>query len=178
MGDLGLSGRRPSMLFPPMYPFFADIRSARVDDLVRRIKARWLSEGIDSPEGVSEARLRAFEEEFGVTLPQDMRLFFSSVNGMGRSDIMDDNLFTISDIDSIFPCKLCLTKEELSQHPQLEDYYNFASQSFDLPAFCIKLRGNSNEIVTLYNSLESRHVCVSFSDFLSLYLADKLEMFF
>jgi hypothetical protein len=143
--------------------------------IIDQIKARWSSQGVAIPPGASHERLDAFEKRFGVSLPADMRLFYAAVNGMGSADQMDENMITLRDIDSVVSCRRFVRAEKLATNPRLADYYVFGGMNLGLPHFCIGLCGANNDVVALWKA-KARHerICFSFSEFLSLYVGDKL----
>jgi hypothetical protein len=139
-----------------------------MDDLIESIKSRWRSEGISIPEGATDAQFLAFEQRFRVRMPHAMRTFYALMNGMGRSDIMDKNLISIVDIDSISP---------LPRHPNLVGFYVFGGFSFGLPHFAIGLNARPDALIATYNKSQSyKCICRQFDELLLMYLRDELDM--
>jgi len=151
----------------------------RVYQLVEQLKVHWSSQGIAPPAGVSEERLHRFEMSCGLCLPPELRLYFSLINGMGRCDAMDDNLFSFYDLDSVEASGSALTKDELLRYPMLVDRYIVATNSFGLPHYCINCSkyGTFGSIGALYkqDTLRYLELCGTFSEFLELYLSGRAD---
>ena len=157
----------------------SDDKRRRVYKLVEQLKAHWSSQGISPPPGVSEERLHRFETSHGFCLPPDIRLYFSLIDGMGRCDAMDDNLFSFFDLESVEASGSALTEDELRLHPTLVDQYIVATNSFGLPHYCINcsIYGRFGSINAFYNQDTLRYFEVSetFCEFLELYLSGLVE---
>ena len=53
---------------------------------VQRLKNHWLSHDVKFNAAVSEAALAAFEQEFSVALPGDLRDYFLTMDGMPEEE--------------------------------------------------------------------------------------------
>jgi len=65
------------------------------------LRDNWAAEGIPVPPGATDAEIEAFEARYEVRLPDDMRAYFQTVNGMwaeGQPEQYDDYGF-----DSFWP---------------------------------------------------------------------------
>src|SRR5260370_24887007 len=96
---------------------------ANMDELIDRLKVRWSSQGIEIPPGLSEECLEQFERENGVVLPPDVRHFFSRIDGMGRGDIMDDDMITIYDLKYVRSCTEMINEEDRADCQCLSNHY-------------------------------------------------------
>jgi hypothetical protein len=149
-----------------------------MNELIEIIKGRWLTEGMEIAPGVNCEQVESFEKRFKVSLPRDMRVFYQSINGMGRSDVWDENLITICDLVSVVPWGTCSPVGRRSLNSGYSDCFIVGGHSFGLPHFCVRLGDKDNSVLTLYNNGESKNVCRTFRRFLSLYVADELELFY
>lgn len=146
---------------------------------VQRLKHHWLARGVEFNDGVSEAAIAAFEHEFGVVLPSDMREYFLTVNGM-QPDVTDEEMLRFWTLQEFKPlpaaAPLYATASYISNPQTL---FVFADYSIWAHAYAIRLGVaalNQNEIfiiggdypILLFNS---------FSQLIDSYLADKRLMF-
>jgi hypothetical protein len=60
--------------------------------LIDRLLARWREAGVQVPAGASERDILAFEERFGVRLPESFRTYLRAADGMADGDWHPDDL--------------------------------------------------------------------------------------
>ena len=60
-------------------------------DVYRRLANYWRGCGLNVPPGVDLNAIRAFESKYGLTLPADLRAYFSMADGSGEE--MDEDLY-------------------------------------------------------------------------------------
>jgi hypothetical protein len=152
-----------------------------LQELVALLKARWSLAGIPTPPGVSEERIRRFERREDVLLPDDMRLYFSLIDGMGRCDAWDDHLIGLYDLDSVGPCILPTEPEATVDQYRLVEFYIFGSHTFGLPNYCINLWSGPDRgtVIAWYNQERPTciRLCSSFHGFLKLYVSSPEELY-
>jgi hypothetical protein len=102
---------------------------------------RWEQEKIPIRAGVTPKAIKSFEDRFRVTLPDDMREFFLTVDGMGEH--YDDDSFSrfwpleqVQPIDHYCP-------ELTSRYAESSDYFLFYDHSIDLFMYAIRLQKNA-----------------------------------
>src|SRR4051812_5243396 len=77
--------------------------------LLRQMITQWKNEDIPILKGVDDVTIQRFELNYDVKLPEDMREYFSTVNGMG--DHMDkENSFRFWPIEEVVPVQAHLPK--------------------------------------------------------------------
>lgn len=139
------------------------------------LKRHWASHDVEINAGVSEAELKAFEEKYGVVLPDDLRDYFRCVNGM-PPDVVDDGMMRFWMLEEIEPLKQGAPQYSDGTYVQNpETLFLFADYSIWAHAYAIRL-GNegleSNDVVIIgYESPKS--IANSFSRFVDTYLTSK-----
>jgi hypothetical protein len=115
------------------------------------IVGRWRREGIPIRPGVAATSIAAFESRYRVTVPDDMREYFLTVDGTGEH--YDDDGFVrfwplheVQPIDRYRP-------ELAGRYPDVSEYFLFFDHSIDLFMYAIHLQKNPlapNPIARLY----------------------------
>ena len=146
---------------------------------LQRLKNHWTSRRVKFNEGVSEKSIAAFECQYGVVLPTDLRDFFLTVNGM-PDDITDEEMIRFWRLEEVKP--LSSEAREFAKPDYIENsqsLFVFADYSLWAHAYVIRLDGrkcDKNEIFLIggdYPVLLFR----SFSELVDSYLADPFRMF-
>ena len=139
------------------------------------LKRHWSSHDLKINAGASEAELRAFEDKYGVVLPEDLREYLSCVNGMAH-DVVDDGLIRFWTLEEVIPVSEGAPQysdRDYVQDP--ETLFLFADYSIWAHAYAIRLGKavlNSNEVVVIgYQS--PKLIAESFSGFVEIYLTAK-----
>src|SRR5215204_2487527 len=112
------------------------LRGPLMDTIAEKLRAHWAAHGVEAPAGVSEDRLKGFEDRHGVTLPADLRDYFLQVDGMGSRSEFDDDFF------SLWPLGEVVRASDEFDDPFIDDqpsYFLFADHSIRLPAYAIRL---------------------------------------
>jgi SMI1 / KNR4 family (SUKH-1) len=147
-----------------------------VSSIGERLRAHWSAHGVNPPPGVSEERLRGFEDRFGVALPADLRGYLIQVDGTGSRSESDSDWF------SFWPLGDIVRASDEYQDQFIEDqssYFIFADHSICLPAYAIQLSRSDtdpNRVIAIWADLRqysTANVAWSFSEFLDRYLADE-----
>ena len=139
------------------------------------LKRHWSSHDVEINAGVSEAELKAFEQKYGVVLPDDLRDYFRCVNGM-PPDVVDDGMMRFWMLEEIEPLPQGAPQYSDGTYVQNpETLFLFADYSIWAHAYAIRLGKRaleSNEVVIIgYESPKS--VSESFSRFVDTYLTSK-----
>jgi hypothetical protein len=141
---------------------------------VQRLKNHWLSHDVKFNAGVSEASLAAFEAEFNVLLPSDLRDYFLAMNGM-PDEVTDDDLnrfWMLEELTTLPTGAPDYARENYIDNP--ESLFLFADYSIWAHAYAIRLGSvslQSHEVVIIgYKSPVT--IAQSFSEFVDLYLTD------
>jgi len=139
------------------------------------LKRHWSSHDVEINAGVSEADLKAFEEKYGVVLPDDLRDYFRCVNGM-PPDVVDDGMmrfWMLEEIQSLPQGAPQYSDGTYVQNP--ETLFLFADYSLWAHAYAIRL-GNkvleSNEVVIIGYE-KPITISKSFLEFVEIYLTNK-----
>ena len=149
-------------------------------DLAHQLIDRWTAHGIDCPPGVRPESLAAFEARYSVRLPDDVRRYFLTVNGMGERGIYDHDFYSFWPLSDV-----CTVAKELpdraDRFPESSSYLLIADHSIDCPAFAIRLSGDardSNPLVRVFADagvLEVETAFPSFAVFVEHYMRDPLD---
>ncbi len=139
------------------------------------LKRHWSSHDVEINAGVSEAELKAFEEKYGVVLPDDLRDYFRCVNGM-PPDVVDDGMMRFWMLEEIGPLTQGAPQYSDGTYVQNpETLFLFADYSLWAHAYAIRLgKGalESNEVIIIgYESPKS--ISDSFTRFVDTYLTSK-----
>lgn len=139
------------------------------------LKRHWSSHDVEINAGVSEAELKAFEEKYGVVLPDGLRDYFRCVNGM-PADVVDDGMMRFWMLEEIEPLPQGAPQYSDGTYIQNpETLFLFADYCLWAHAYAIRL-GNRvlelNEVIIIgYES--PKLISDSFSSFVDTYLTSK-----
>jgi SMI1 / KNR4 family (SUKH-1) len=143
------------------------------------IVERWKKEMIPIRPGVTSKAIESFEDHYRVTLPDDMREFFQTVDGMG-GHYDDDSFSRFWPLEEVQPIDR-YRPELANRYAALSDYFLFYDHSIDLFMCAIRLQKNAvvpNPIARLYphadGSFEPAYQ--SFSDVIVRYANDPKEL--
>jgi hypothetical protein len=149
-------------------------------DQIKRLIARWTAHGIACPPGLSPSEICAFESRHNVRLPDDLRLYFLSVDGMGEKGTYDEDFFSfwqLSDVISIAE----MLPDRCVRFGDAHRYFIFADHSINLPGYAIRLSSDPADVNPVasvffdFGALEVEDFFESFTDFVSQYLDDPFE---
>lgn len=139
------------------------------------LKQFWLHDGIKLQRGVSEAELREFEQKYNLLLPDDLKDYFSTVNGFADSGC-DENLITFMPLAEVLPSSQAWVLEV----PDADSYFVFADYSISCHVYMIRLRNDlsfGNPVFIAYDR-NPEQIAGSFSEFVEGYLADNYKVLF
>lgn len=151
---------------------------------LEQLKRKWVLEDVDLPKLASDEEILHFQSKNNVIFPEDLLLFFKTLNG--TQEQYDGSLFQFYSI-----CQLKSIKDEYKDWKGIpnfqrivytlkdsESYYTFANQSFHLFAYAIKLYNEQsafNEVLVVCGD-EYKKIANSFSEFIDLYLNESIEL--
>jgi hypothetical protein len=146
---------------------------------VQKLKNHWLSHQVEFNDGVSQDCLAAFEYEFGVVLPADMREFFGTINGLpdGTTDEEMIRFWTLQEVKPLPIGAPAFATPNYIDGP--ESLFLFADYSLWAHAYAIRLGASDlkkNEIFLVGGDYPVL-LFHSFSELIESYLADKSLMF-
>lgn len=151
-------------------------------DVVTQVIASWRAQGITLSKGNTHAELEYFERRYGVHLPEDLRLYFSSVDGMldiAGSDC-DSNGFRFWPLADVKPVTVvCETYGvPLPEAQQLDKHFIFVDYMQWSWAYAIDLSSVAEGEHTIIHvgTLQHKTVARSFTEFLKLYLKDDTQL--
>jgi hypothetical protein len=121
---------------------------------------------------VSEAALAAFEKRHQIVMPQDMRMYFSSIDGMEPNELDPSTLFRFWSLDEVISVTTCFDDRPRPIGDDPSSYYVFADYSVWVCAYAIRLlkepRGGNPVVIVGGDTLVA--VAGSFAEFLEKYL--------
>lgn len=144
-------------------------------DQILRMMAHWRSHGIECPSGVSPGKIAAFESRHDVLLPNDLRLYFAAVNGMGELGTCDNDFFHFWQIENVTTIA-AFVPDRCSLFQDAEKYLIVADHSISLPSYAIRLSSNpadQNPVACVFTdrgALQVEDFFGSFTDFVTRYL--------
>lgn len=139
------------------------------------LKRHWSSHNVDINAGVSEATLKSFEEKYGIVLPEDLRDYFLSVNGM-PPEIVDDAFIRFWMLEEVEPLPQGAPDFSNPQYIQAPDsIFLFADYSIWAHAYAIRLTKTAAESNKVFIIGHDSPVLISnsFSEFVDKYLTNK-----
>ena len=151
-----------------------------MSELSEQLKGRWESEGASTRPGSSPWKISSFEARYGVRLPEDVRDYFCTVDGM-EEGLSDNALISFWPLNEVEPVTTRVV--QFSGVPdyrriarKLKDagsYFAFADFLIWSHVYAIRIGAphKKNEIVWICGSHHSV-VADSFSDFIKAYLND------
>jgi hypothetical protein len=148
--------------------------------LMRRLIAGWKNEDIPILRGVDDITIQNFESKYGVKLPEDMREYFSTVNGMG-GHYDEEWFFRLWPIEELQPVKEYAPKFA-DKFPQSANYFLFFDHSVDLTMCAIGLSYSAAtqtpifEVCDFEQDPRFRYLCKSFTEFVEMYVSDPSQI--
>ena len=151
-----------------------------MSELSEQLKGRWESEGASTRPGISQRKISSFEARYGVSLPEDFRDYFCTVDGM-EEGLSDNALISFWPLDEVEP-----VTRRVVEHSGIPDYsgiakklkgadsyFAFADFLIWSHVYAIRIGAphEKNEIVWICGSHHSV-IADSFSDFIKAYLKD------
>lgn len=137
------------------------------------LKQYWLQQGIKLKLGASEIELRAFENKYNVHLPEDLKDYYSTVNGFDGS--VDEDFIAFLPLDEIEPLS-----KRWSKKPDAKSYFIFADYSISCHVYAIHLTNETkinNPILIAYDDTPIQ-IADSFSAFAQSYLNNDYKILF
>ncbi|HWQ34495.1 MAG TPA: SMI1/KNR4 family protein [Blastocatellia bacterium] len=149
---------------------------------VDKLKTYWLSTGVRVRPPASFEEIASFEARYSVLLPQDMREYFSTFDGM-QEDEFDQEMLSFWPLNKIETVPAILTEHSgipdyraIAHHlPEASSYFIFADYLIFSHVYAIHLSSagdEENQIIWIGDGNSHCMVADSFSDFLEKYLAD------
>ncbi|HEX7771532.1 MAG TPA: SMI1/KNR4 family protein, partial [Pyrinomonadaceae bacterium] len=139
----------------------------------------WLSHNVKFNAGVSEAALAAFEHQFGVSLPSDLRNYFLTINGMPEEETDNEMIrfWMLDEVKDLPAGAPTYASADYVDDP--ESLFLFADYSLWAHAYAIRLLATPsprNEIFIIGGDYPIL-LFQSFSELVDSYLTDRVLMF-
>lgn len=152
-------------------------------DAFSKLREHWATGRAVAAGGASEQEIQAFQDTYGVQMPEDLRRYFREVNGMRpdwRYD-QDDNGFTFWTLSRIQPLSVVTPRGSVdwadSRLNSTEvQYFVFADYLGESWWYAIGLAGRAYTPVIII-SHPNELVVQSFSEFLDLYFVDSPKLY-
>jgi hypothetical protein len=131
------------------------------------LQAHWKAQGVASATPVAADEIRAFEQKFGVALPEDLREYFLVLNGMdiGHDGSMDNEMISF--------WRLADIERDRLEHPlDPPNLFAFGDWSIDACTYAIALAAGPSAETPVFLLCDERplRVADSFTDFAAAYL--------
>jgi|ERR1044072_2229116 hypothetical protein len=140
------------------------------------LKQHWTRHDISIEPGVSESDLKAFEQKYKISLPEDLHSYFVSVNGMSPG-VSDDSLIRFWMLNEIKPISEGAPEYAGQNYIEAADsVFLFADYCIWSHAFGIRLSSEEKEqsnTVFIIGFEPAIPIANSFSEFVDIYLQDK-----
>lgn len=145
------------------------------------LKNYWLSKGINICSGASEKEIEQFESTNSVQLPEDLRNYFTQVNGMDNSRnseywTCDEQEITFWSLQEV---KRLPEGVMLSHFHNPESFFEFADWSICAHTYAIRLSSNlqePNPVYVLYD--QPVQIASSFTEFVLEYIKTNNNVLF
>ena len=142
------------------------------------LKQFWLRQNIKLRRGASETELRGFEQKYNVLLPDDLKDYFSAVDGFDGSVnwMTDENVITFLPLAEVLPSSQTWALEI----PDADSYFAFADFSLACHVYMIRLRNDLSlgNPVFIARDEKPKQIASSFAEFVRGYLADDYGVLF
>ena len=141
--------------------------------LLRQMITGWQNEDIPILKGVDDLTIQEFESKYDVKLPEDLREYFSTVNGMG--DHYDEEWFQIRPVKEY-------SSGFADKFPQSATCFLFFDHSVDLVNYGIALNNSAAAPTPIFRVFDHQdpgfdYHCKSFTEFAALYVNDPAALF-
>lgn len=140
------------------------------------LEQHWSRQDVSIEHGVSESELCAFERRYNVCLPEDLRDYFISVNGMSPG-VSDDSLIRFWMLNEIKPVSEGAPEYAGQNYVEAPDsVFLFADYCIWSHAFGIRLSSREKEqsnTIFVIGYEPAVPIADSFSEFVDIYLSDK-----
>ena len=142
-------------------------------DVWSRLAEYWRDIGLNVPPGVDATAIRAFESKYRVTLPADLRGYFSTVNGSGED--MDEDLYRFWSLAELKP-----VHEELEDHHPgryaYPDCFVFADHCIWCWGYAVRITEDKEASGPVFRvtgwDAQGEQMATSFVAFMESYLSD------
>ena len=138
------------------------------------LKQFWIRNNIKLRRGASETELREFEQKYNVFLPDDLKDYFSSLNGFADS-VWDENVITFLPLNEVVPIS-----QEWSSKSEADSYFVFADYSISCHVYAIHLTNDTslnNPVFIVYDE-NPIQIANSFTAFAEGYLVNDYRILF
>jgi hypothetical protein len=146
--------------------------------VIRALFEKWQVAGILAPQPASIDDVRRFEREYGVVLPNDVRDYFTSINGTKRgwNGQDDEHALGFWHLHQV----RTFAEEGISDDPDVVSTFVFAEYAFRFAVYGVRLSADPAAPTAVvarfpYGRFE---VAATFSEFLLRYLLDDLSVLF
>ena len=138
------------------------------------LKQYWLRQGIKLKTGAAESELHAFENKYNVALPEDLKDYFSTVNGFNNSDV-DDDVITFLPLEEVEPLSKAWSKK-----PDVKSYFIFADYSISCHVYAVQLTNEAKLNSPIFIVYDDNPIPIadSFSEFAKGYLNNDYKILF
>ena len=151
-----------------------------------KLRAFWISKGIDVPPGVDQSEIRFFEKTEGLSFnDSDFKDYLCNLNGMRpiAGHDTDDELFSFFPMGRFKTARsnfidLPQSKQFRSDDLVLDRFYIFADYCIASWEYGINDAGNVTIFGVPEPGLVSWHVAESFAEFVDLYIARSPRIYF
>lgn len=149
-------------------------------EFIDRLAKLWDDAGVARNDGASAETIAAFEQGHSVSLPDDVRRFYSRFNGTIEADTAFIAFWPLDEIDTV-PKKLSdyagiPDYSDIAENlPNADDYFVFADHSIWVNVYAIRLKGEHSAmapVLWIANGYTFDTMSESFLDFWLRYLAD------
>jgi len=142
-----------------------------------KLKTFWRRQSVKLAPGATEEQFCAFEAEYKVRLPEDLRKYLGTVNGFDGSEhwMTDDQSITFFGLQEIKPLREYWSAKVVDA----DGYFVFADYSLSAHVYAIRLGDGSvdpNCVVVVYDS-KLVEVASSFAGFVEDYLENIAVLF-
>ena len=142
-----------------------------VDAILSALAAYWTECGVEPNPGATDAEIDAHEVHYGITLPDELRAYFRTVNGMAEGS--DARAGWDQDLIRFYPladCRPLDVEWPDSETPDAGSILCFADYSIWGWGYGVRVRGgDAGAVHVLYNP-ETVKAADSFGAFLTSYL--------
>lgn len=154
-------------------------------ELITRVKKQWSAEGVRTAPKASARDVREFRSRYKVVVPDDLRYYWSTLNGMVQSSL-DDYFIEFIPIHGVQPA-IELLSDSVTYQPALDvlsdtaHWFIIADYLCGSHYYSIHLAPHASdsgacEVAMIWGS-GYKILCNSWAEFLTIYLDDPERLF-
>jgi hypothetical protein len=150
---------------------WADVgRTSVTSEAVQHLRDHWAEQGCLNRNPASDGEILAFENQYGVHLPQVVRDYFRLLNGTdgGQASMDDEEQISFWHLDQLRPLATILPNDDT---PGAAEMFVFADWSLEVHLWALRLTKEEQPAPVFITYDTAQQVAFSFEEFVRRYLS-------